>query len=160
MNGESEKEAIRELVPAWKKTRVKIGCVEKKVLCSQSAAEVLKSLIKDDPYENFWTLFLDSQNQIIGVEKVTRGTVSQASPPIRNIFAGALLSCATAIVCGHNHPSGNTRPSDEDKQFTTLLTKTGELLGLKVLDHVIIGNSPLVSPGLNGHYSFADEGLI
>jgi len=160
MNGQNEKETIRELVPAWKKTRIKIGCVEKKVSCSETAAKVLKALIKDDPYENFWTLFLDGQNQIIGVEKITRGTVNQASPPMRNIFTGALLGCATGIICGHNHPSGNTKPSDEDKQFTTSLAKTGELLGLKVLDHIIIGNAPLNSPGLTSHYSFADEGLI
>jgi len=153
-------EAIRELVPAWRKTAVRTDQVGNKITCSGDAAKVFKALVADDPYENFWTLFLDSQNQIIGVEKVTRGTVSQASPHIRNIMAGALVSCAAAMICCHNHPSGNPKPSDEDVEFTEKLVRAGEIIQIKLLDHVIIGNSLLGGQGLNGHYSFADNEKI
>jgi len=159
MNTQNKREIIRELIPAWRKTGIRFGEEKRKVSSSRSAAEVLRSLIKDDPYENFWTLFLDGQNNIIGVERVDRGTVSQASPPIRNVFAGALLSCAAAIVCGHNHPSGNTNPSEGDKEFTRSLVSAGECMQVKVLDHVIIGSSAIEDAN-KGHYSFADEGLL
>ena len=157
MNGQGEKEAIRELIPAWKKTRVKVKRAENVINCSKSGAEILRMLIKDDPYENFWVIYLDGQNHIIGVEHTDRGTVTQASPPIRNVFAGALLSCAAAIVCGHNHPSGNTTPSDGDKEFTRTLVSAGEVMQIKVLDHIIIGSSTVEN---KSHYSFADEGLL
>ena len=145
---------VRSLKPAWTKTRI---IIDKTVSSSNTGAEVLRSLIKDDPYENFWVIYLDGQNHIIGVEHTDRGTVSQASPPIRNVFAGALLSCAAAIVCGHNHPSGNPAPSNGDKDFTQELVKAGEVMQVKVLDHIIIGNSII---GSNGYFSFADEGLL
>lgn len=157
---EKKGESIRELVPAWRKTAVRFEHIGGKVTASSAAAQIFRALIKDDPYENFWTLFLDGQNHIVGVEKVTRGTVSQASPPIRNVFAGAILGCAAAIVCCHNHPSGNPKPSDGDKDFTQELVKAGEMMQVKILDHIIIGNSVLGSNGENGYFSFADEGLL
>ena len=73
-------------------------------------------------------------------------------PIIREIIHEALQKFAKSIICIHNHPSGNITPSNEDRQFTKALCDAGKLMGVKVLDHIIIGD--------NQHYSFADDGEV
>ena len=71
---------------------------------------------------------------------------------MRNVFQGALLTNAVAMVLGHNHPSGNIRPSKEDDRITNQIAKAGELLNIRVLDHIIFTRE--------GFYSYEDEGRI
>lgn len=135
---------IRELIPAWKRTEHKIDVPKGEVHRSGEVVEILKMLIGDDPYENFWVVFLDGKNHLIGVEKIDRGSVCMSTP---------------AIVVGHNHPSGETKPSDEDRIFTRELAKAGEILQFKVLDHIIIGTSANEEEN-TVYYSFADKGEL
>jgi DNA repair protein RadC len=72
----------------------------------------------------------------------------------REVFKVAILSNAAAILCGHNHPSGDPQPSGEDRSLTRRLVKAGQVLGIDVLDHVIIGD------GAADYYSFADQGML
>jgi DNA repair protein RadC len=72
----------------------------------------------------------------------------------REVFKVAILSNAAAILCGHNHPSGDPQPSREDCSLTRRLVQAGQVLGIEVLDHVIIGD------GAADYYSFADQGLL
>jgi len=95
---------------------------------------------------------LNSKNRILDIVEITQGTVNQANPIIREIFEKALQSYASSIICVHNHPSGDPKPSKEDEEFTKSLTKAGEILNIKVLDHIIIGDDE--------YYSFADEGMM
>ena len=121
-----------------------------KIRSAQDVAEFAKK-IKDSDVEKFVTIFLNSNNKIICVQVVI-GTVNCAMPFCREIFKHALLSQAANIIMTHNHPSDNISPSAEDKKFTQEVATAGKLFGIKVLDHIIIGNESF--------FSFAEEGLI
>jgi len=84
--------------------------------------------------------------------EIEEGTVNQANPIIREIFQKAMENFSASIICAHNHPSGDPLPSREDTEFTKALVKAGDILNIKVLDHIIIGNDT--------YYSFAKNGII
>ncbi|MBU1043597.1 MAG: DNA repair protein RadC [Candidatus Omnitrophica bacterium] len=111
-----------------------------KVKSAQDIIDLLMPRMRDLKKEVFKVVLLDSQNQIIEIHEIIQGTVNQASPIIREIFQKALEYFSAAIVCAHNHPSGNPEPSKEDKAFTQELVKAGNVLQVKVLDHLIIGD--------------------
>ncbi len=119
---------------------------------SRDVAELLLPRMRDLKKEVFTVVFLNSQNRIIAIEELAQGTVNHASPIIREVFHRALEHFAVAIICAHNHPSGNITPSVEDKAFTEKLMESGRILGVKVLDHLIIGG--------NQHYSFSQDGRM
>lgn len=102
--------------------------------------------------EHMFVLFMNMKNEIIGYHLNSVGGVSQTIIDIRIIMQGALLSNAVGILLCHNHPSGNLKPSEQDKRLTQKIIKAGKLLDINVLDHVIITE--------NSHYSFADHGEI
>jgi DNA repair protein RadC len=123
-----------------------------KIKSSQDAADILMPRMRDLQKEVFKVLLLNSQNRVIDIVETEEGTVNQAHPIIREIFQQAMQYFAAAIICLHNHPSGDPRPSQEDKEFTQQLAVAGTVLQIKTLDHIIIGN--------NKYFSFADKGLI
>jgi len=123
-----------------------------KIKSAQDAVNILMPRMRDLKKEIFKVLLLNSQHRIIQIIEAEAGTVNQAHPIIREIFQQALQYFAAAIICLHNHPSGDPRPSQEDKEFTGQLTVAGTVLQIKTLDHIIIGN--------NRYFSFADKGLI
>ena len=101
-------------------------------------------LVKDElinsDREMLLSVMLTVKNQLIGVETVSIGSISATSMIPREVFKSAILANAAAIILCHNHPSGELTPSDEDVKFTNLVVDAGELLGIKVLDHLIISN--------------------
>ncbi len=111
-----------------------------KVKSAQDIVDLLMPRMRDLKKEVFKIVLLNSQNQIIEIHEITKGTVNQASPIIREIFQKALQYFSASIVCVHNHPSGNPQPSKEDKAFTQELVKAGNVLQIKVLDHIVIGD--------------------
>jgi len=123
-----------------------------KIRSSKEAALVLMPRMRDLKNEIFKVLLLDSENRIIEIVEIEEGTVNQACPMIREVFQKALQYFAASIICFHNHPSGNYRPSPEDKNFTEQLICASRALQIKTLDHIIIGK--------NGYFSFADRGMI
>lgn len=127
---------------------------EGRVESSKEVADLFMPRMRDLRKEVFKTLLLDGQNNIMDIKgiEIDEGTVTQASPNIREVMSKALQNFAAAIVCIHNHPSGNPDPSQEDKRFTKELVIAGKAMQIRVLDHVIIGDDK--------YYSFADEGLI
>ena len=103
--------------------------------------------------EQFVVLALDGKNNILGFNVVSTGSLTSALVHPREVFKPAILENAAAVILVHNHPSGDATPSDEDKAITARLKQAGELLGIKVLDHVVIGD--------HDHYvSFADTHLL
>ena len=124
----------------------------RKISSSRDAADIFIPRMRDLKNEVFRVMYLDAQNRIIDICDETEGTVNLANPIIREIFKKALQKFSAAIICAHNHPSGLCRPSREDERFTRLLCEGGKILGVKVLDHLIIGD--------NTYHSFADEGKI
>ena len=102
--------------------------------------------------EVFRVLFLNSQNQLKEIQDISHGTVNASAVFAREVMESAIRFRATALIFVHNHPSGNTSPSQDDKAITRELILASSVMGLKVLDHIIIGD--------NCHYSFASQGLI
>lgn len=101
--------------------------------------------------EHFICLHLDGKNRITCIDPVSVGSLNQSIVHPREVFKTALLSSAAAIVLIHNHPSGDPTCSREDREITRRLKEAGELLGIRVLDHIIVGES---------YYSFVEQGLL
>ena len=95
--------------------------------------------------ENFVILCLNTKNKIAGVHTVSIGSLNASIVHPREVFKAALLNNANGIICLHNHPSGDPEPSRDDIEITHRLANAGNILGIKVLDHVIIGDDRYVS---------------
>lgn len=102
--------------------------------------------------EHFLVLTFDSINNLISRRLVFLGTVSSTIVHPREVFAVAVSDLATSIIICHNHPSGDVRPSADDKRTTKHLVRAGEILGVSVIDHLIVSRGK--------YYSFAEHGLI
>jgi DNA repair protein RadC len=89
--------------------------------------------------EHFIALFLDTKNRIIGEEVISVGTLNSSIIHPREVFNPAIKASANSVVIVHNHPSGDCLPSKEDEEVTKMLNEAGRILGIKVLDHVIVG---------------------
>jgi DNA repair protein RadC len=125
----------------------------KKVISSSNAAfEILQMHLSDLNYEQFAIVFLNRANHVIKVESVSQGGTSGTLVDPKKIFKLSIDNNASSIILGHNHPSGNCRPSDADIKLTHKLKEAGKLLDISVFDHLIIGNEK--------YYSFADEGMM
>lgn len=103
-------------------------------------------------YEVFVCLFLDNQHRLLSFDEMFRGTIDCASVYPREVVKSALLLNASAVIFAHNHPSGNCVPSQPDKEITDKLKNALELIGVRVLDHIIVGKGK--------PFSFAEQGLI
>ncbi len=112
---------------------------------AKDIVDILMPQMRDLKKEVFKVVFLNSQNRIIAIEDMEEGTVNHAAPIIRDIFQRALQHFAVSIICVHNHPGGDIAPSMEDKIFTQKLIESGEVIGVKVLDHVIVGGGSFCS---------------
>ena len=113
--------------------------------------------LPDKGIESFYVLYLNSGNKVLVKQRITEGTANQANPFIREVFRYALACDACGMIFVHNHPSGETEPSREDRAFTETATKLGDAMGIKILDHIIVGRD-MVS-GTVKHYSFSDHML-
>jgi DNA repair protein RadC len=114
----------------------------------QSAREVFeafRSHFEPLDREQFVTVILDGRNQVVGFNVVSTGTLTSSLVHPREVFKAAILANAAAIILVHNHPSGDPDPSDEDKALTRRLKEAGDLIGIRVLDHVVIGDGRYVS---------------
>ncbi len=135
------KEVVREDAPAW---------VSKRFTSASQVYEMFLDL-RQEAKEHFIALHLDGKNRIACLDRVSVGSLNQSIVHPRELFKTALLSSAAAILLIHNHPTGDPTPSSEDIEVTRRIKEAGDLLGIKVLDHIIIGDSYL---------SFAEQGLI
>ena len=119
---------------------------------SQDVAEYYRPRMKDLKKETFRCALLDTRNKIVREEIVSIGSLSAAIVHPRDTFKAAIRESAAAVIFIHNHPSGELKPSQEDILLTKRLVQAGEVLGIQVLDHIIIGD--------NDHFSFKDHGMI
>ncbi len=101
---------------------------------------LVKSFLVDSDREKFVVVCLDTKNQPVSIEIVSIGTVNSAMVHPREVFKVAILTNASKIICFHNHPSGNTNFSKEDEDITKRLQKCGEILGVELVDHIVIGD--------------------
>ena len=106
--------------------------------------------MRDLDREEFRILLLDTKHRVVGVHTVAIGSLNTAIVHPREVFKAAILANAAAIIGIHNHPSGDPTPSPEDRALTKRLAEAGNTLGIRLLDHVVIGDQRF--------YSFADHG--
>lgn len=123
-----------------------------KIRSSRDAFEIFRNTMGDKPYEEFWILLLNRANKIIRKHPISEGGISGTVVDPKKIFKISLDHHASAIILGHNHPSGLLTPSEADIHITRKLVEAGKLLEIGVLDHLIVSDS--------GFYSFADEGRM
>jgi len=128
----------------------------KKNLKVNSSAIIYVLMVKDweqiEYRETFKILFLDRAKHALGINTVSTGGLSDTTVDVRMILQGALLANATGIVCCHNHPSDNVKPSFADDIVTLKIQKACKVMDIELIDHLIIAKC--------GYYSYADEGRL
>ena len=116
------------------------------------AYELVKDELINSDREILLSVMLTVRNDLIGVETVSIGSITASTTTPRDIFKSAILANAVAIIVCHNHPSGELIPSKNDIEITKQLIAAGDILGIKVLDHLIVSNQGYKS--LRDHYKF------
>ena len=119
---------------------------------SKELFDYLYHSIRDKNREFFKAIFLDSKNRVIATEILSEGTLTASSVYPREVVHAALNHHAAAVIFAHNHPSGDSKPSQDDIAITRQLVFAGRVMGIMVHEHIIIGN--------NQYFSFADQGYI
>ena len=131
-------------------TLYKTAVIKSPVEVYQAAKQLLA--LHEEPEEHFCIFCLNNKNKIVGVHTISIGSLNASIVHPREVFKAAMLNNASGIICLHNHPSGDPEPSREDIEITRRLVEAGEIIGIKVLDHVIIGEQ--------GYISTKERGLI
>lgn len=108
--------------------------------------------LRHAPQERFIALLLDGRHRVLREETISQGTLTASLVHPREVFRSALRESAAALILVHNHPSGDPTPSAEDREVTGRLVRAGELLGVRVMDHVVVAE--------RGYRSLREEGLI
>ena len=117
--------------------------------CPQDVADFLMPRLRYAAKEQFVVILLNNKNKVIGTEVVSEGSLSGSIVHPREVYAPAILYHAAAIMVAHNHPSGDSKPSTEDTEVTRMLARSGKVLGIPMIDHVIIGDG--------NYYSFLEN---
>jgi DNA repair protein RadC len=118
----------------------------------QATYRYLMAQLRDRPYEVFCCIYLDNRHRLIAFEELFRGTVDRAQVHPREVLRQALLHNASAVIVAHNHPSGVLEPSPADDFITRRLKDLLALMDVRIVDHIIVGDSRC--------YSFAEHGLL
>ncbi|MGA2263934.1 MAG: JAB domain-containing protein [Acidobacteriota bacterium] len=154
--GKSKRGSSKQYIPVYRieLVRERTNKVEPRraVYNSDDVVAILQDELLKADSERLICLMLNAKNVIIGMDFVSVGTLTQSCAHPRELYKAAILSNAATIILVHNHPSGDPSPSLEDAQLTARISKAGEILGIKLLDHVIIGEL--------GSYSFANAGRL
>jgi DNA repair protein RadC len=119
---------------------------------SKDVATVFHFMLADIKHEEFWILLLNRANKMISKHLISSGGIAGTAVDLKIIFKLAIENLASSIILCHNHPSGNLKPSDADIRITKKIKDSGNLLDIKILDHIIIAGQE--------YYSFADQGII
>lgn len=123
-----------------------------KIKTSVEAYRHFAKYIEDEKQENLLAIYLDTQSQYLNHKIIFKGTINASIVHPREVFKTALLESASAIIIMHNHPSGDITPSKADDETTTSLAEVGSIMGIKLLDHLIIGNKD--------YYSYVEDGRL
>ena len=128
---------------------------DKKINSPEKVAEVAINVLElhEQAEESFYIFTLDTKNKITGIFEVSKGSLNSSIVHPREVFKRALLQNANSIILLHNHPSGDPTPSGEDIDLTNRLVEAGDLLGIRVLDHLIVGDQ-------SNYISFKEKTLM
>ena len=135
----------RRMAACGGKNRVRVGN-------SGEAATLFQEEMRHLKKENFRCALLNVKNEVLCIENVSVGGICGTNAHPREVFEAAIRKGANAIIVAHNHPSGDPTPSDDDRELTRRLKESGEILGIKLLDHIIVGDGVYIS--------MSEEGLL
>lgn len=120
--------------------------------CSRQVFEHFQMHVQDLKKECFWAVLLDGKNRILKLVRISEGTLTSSLVHPREVFRPAIEEATSGVILVHNHPSGDPAPSEEDRRITRRLVETGNVVGIRVLDHLIIASE--------SYFSFADQSLL
>jgi len=132
---------------------------KKEYYCNNSE-ELFKYIgpkLMDLPTEEFWAIYMNHRHKVLFSQRISSGGLTETSVDIRVIFSNALEKNATCIAVAHNHPTGHLAPSKPDKTLTERLNEAGKILGIRLIEHIIVGINDDKRPD---YYSFNDNGMI
>ncbi len=153
VNGIGEAKAITIIAALELGKRRKLADLNrKKITRSNDAFELFQPLLGDLPHEEFWVAYLNRANAIIDKERISIGGITGTVIDVKIILKHGIEKLASSLILVHNHPSGNTQPSQNDKTITEKIKTAATPLDIQVIDHLIIGDT--------SYLSFADEGLL
>lgn len=147
---ELQKTKLKAIFDVAKRISVRIEKI--RISSPNDAAVVMMESMRYLKKEHFKTLLLDTKNQIIKESEISVGSLNSSIVHPREVFKEAVINSASSIIMVHNHPSGDSEPSHEDIVLTNRLEECGKMMGIKVLDHIIIGDGVF--------YSFKEEGIL
>lgn len=119
----------------------------------QCVVKLVKQEMEKYDREYLVAIFLDASNKVVAIEEVSKGTLNSSPVSARELFKSGILSNAASVVILHNHPSGECRPSDDDIRVTKMLSEAGTIIGIRLLDHIIVGAD-------EGYTSFKEANMI
>jgi DNA repair protein RadC len=119
---------------------------------SKDIRDIFQPILGDLVHEEFWVIFINRSNRIIGKMKLSQGGISGTVTDVRLVLKKGIELLASGMIACHNHPSGNLNPSESDTRITQKLKESGNVMDIQLLDHIIISDKD--------YYSFADNGLI
>ncbi len=125
---------------------------KKQITTSRDVFDFFHPFIGDLSHEEFWVLYLSRSNRILASKQTSRGGIAGTVIDIRLILKDALENTASSLIICHNHPSGTLQPSEADKEITRKIARAAEIMDIRLLDHIIIGDG--------SYFSFADENLL
>lgn len=136
-----------------KRVNIENNSLNSEVINNSSAVfNYFRNIFLNKKQEYFYCLYLDSKKHVISNKLLFMGTLNRSIVHPREVFKEAYLLSASSIICVHNHPSGNVEPSKDDIDITNQLSSIGYIMGIKLVDHLIIGS--------NKYYSFLENGKI
>lgn len=149
--GEAKAVAIMSALELGRRRSLSDAIQKPSITSSRDAFEILHPIVADLPHEEFWVLYLNRANKVIGRERLSQGGVAGTVIDTKMVMKRGIELLASALILCHNHPSGQTKPSDADMHITRKLADAGKLLDIPVLDHIIVAG--------RDYYSFMDNGF-
>ena len=150
--GQGKGARILAALELGKRMSLAAGDYRPQINSSSEAANLLMDDMRHLEREVFKIILLNTKNKVLSIETIALGSLNQAAVEPREVFRVALKKNAYAMIVAHNHPSGDSEPSDEDCQLTERLQLASELIGIPILDHIIIGEY--------GYMSFREKNLM
>ncbi|QYA25372.1 JAB domain-containing protein [Gramella sp. MT6] len=150
--GPAKAVSIAAALELGRRRRLEEALELKKITSSNSVFEIMQPMIGELGHEEFWIIYLNNSNKVIEQFQISKGGITGTLVDVRITLKKALEVGAVSLILVHNHPSGNLKASEADKQLTNKLKTAAESLDIKVLDHIIVTEK--------SYLSFADEGML
>lgn len=150
--GEAKAISIITALELGRRRRIEEALKKQKITSSKSVFDLMQPIIGDLQHEEFWIIYLNNANKIQLRTQLSKGGITGTLVDSRLVFKRAIELSATSIILCHNHPSGTLKPSSSDISLTKKIKSGGEVLDIKILDHLIITQKK--------YFSFADENML